>query len=419
MTDEAAPPTITPPPSPAQGLIARVMAMLTKPAETWDVIADEPSSVSSIYKSYIIPLAAIGPIVGAVAGLLVGIGLAALGGGFFMYLLSLILMLAVTYAISLGMVYVMALVIDGLAPSFDSAKNQMLAFKLSAYSMTAGWVAGIAGIIPVLGIVIIIAAMLYNCYLLYVGLPKLMKTPADKAVPYTAVIIVIGIVLYIIAGMVTLPIRGLGAMGMAGSVLGHHSSGLFGNKANDVNININTPDGKASFNLNQVAAAASSAAAQASAVENGTAAPVKVADPAALLALMPQTFMGAARSDDSTSSGGMGGMNASTARARYTIGDGTVTLEVSDTGGLAGLGGMMNAIGVNASSSSAGGYGKMSTEGNRMVTEEYNNDSKSGKYGLVIDGRFAVSAEGSNVDMATLKALAGSVDLGRAAALAK
>ena len=41
------------------GLVARVKSILLQPKPTWEVIDGEPSTISSIYKSYVIPLAAI------------------------------------------------------------------------------------------------------------------------------------------------------------------------------------------------------------------------------------------------------------------------------------------------------------------------------------------------------------------------
>ena len=45
-----------------------------------------------------------------------------------------------------------ALIIDALAPSFNGTKDPVKAFKVAAYSATAGWVAAILNIIPMLGI---------------------------------------------------------------------------------------------------------------------------------------------------------------------------------------------------------------------------------------------------------------------------
>jgi ABC-type Na+ efflux pump permease subunit len=43
---------------------------------------------------------------------------------------------------------------------------------------------------------------LYSLYLLYLGLPILMKSPRDKAVAYTAVVIIAAVVLFMLTGFV-------------------------------------------------------------------------------------------------------------------------------------------------------------------------------------------------------------------------
>src|SRR3546814_19229977 len=51
--------------------------------------------------------------------------------------------MAVRYVLTLVGVYVLALVIDELAPQFGAARGRTQAFKLAAYSGTAWWVAGV------------------------------------------------------------------------------------------------------------------------------------------------------------------------------------------------------------------------------------------------------------------------------------
>jgi hypothetical protein len=72
----------------------------------------------------------------------------------------------------------------------------LAAFKVSAYSMTPSWLAGIFSIIPSISFLSLLG--LYGVYVLYLGLPRLMRTPEDKAVSYTAVVVLAAIVLSIV-----------------------------------------------------------------------------------------------------------------------------------------------------------------------------------------------------------------------------
>ena len=96
--------------------------------------------------------------------------------------------------------YVLALVIDALAPTFSGQRSQIQALKLAAYSLTAAWLAGIFALIPELRLLGLLG--LYSLYLLYGGLPVLMKPSGDKTLPYTAVVVVAAFVLFLIIGSV-------------------------------------------------------------------------------------------------------------------------------------------------------------------------------------------------------------------------
>ena len=87
--------------------------------------------------------------------------------------------------------------------------------KTSAYSYTAAWVAGIFNLIPSIALLGLLAA-LYSCYLLFLGLPVLMKAPEDKAVGYTAVVIIVAIVLYFVIGAIVAQFAWRPTMGMNG-----------------------------------------------------------------------------------------------------------------------------------------------------------------------------------------------------------
>ena len=92
----------------------------------------------------------------------------------------------VVYLITLAMVYIIAGVIDLLAPRFGGEKNFANAVKLSAYSHTPLWLAGIFLLVPGLNFLLILG--LYGFYLLWIGLPMLMKVPHEKALTYAAAV---------------------------------------------------------------------------------------------------------------------------------------------------------------------------------------------------------------------------------------
>ncbi|OWR01293.1 Yip1 family protein [Sphingopyxis witflariensis] len=189
----------TPPVTPASGVIERAKNILLKPKETWAAIDTEPATVQSIYVPYVVLLAAIGPIAQLIGGQVFGYG--AFGVTFRPSLGSALTSAVLSYGLALATIFVLALIIDALAPNFGGQKNQVQALKVAAYSATAGWLAGIFGLIPSLAILGILAG-LYGLYLLYLGLPILMKVPEDKAAGYTIVVVIAAVVIFLIIGVI-------------------------------------------------------------------------------------------------------------------------------------------------------------------------------------------------------------------------
>ncbi len=186
-------------PPAASGIIQRAKDILLKPNETWPVIAAEPATTQSIYVPYVLVLAALGPLAGFIGQQVFGITM--LGVTYHPPLVGALVMAIVSYGLSLATTFILALVIDGLAPNFGGEKNQVQALKVAAYAGTAGWVGGIFGILPAIAVIGLLFA-LYGLYLLYLGLPVLMKVPQDKALVYTVVVVVVYIVLFLIVGAV-------------------------------------------------------------------------------------------------------------------------------------------------------------------------------------------------------------------------
>jgi hypothetical protein len=179
-------------------LVERVKHILLTPRPEWEVIDAEPTTPAALYTGYIMPLAAIGPIAQVVGYSVFGMRF---GGSVYRTPIgTAIISAVVTYVLSLAAVYVLALVIDALAPTFNGTKNQIQALKVAAYSSTAGWLAGIFALLPGLRALGILG--LYGIYLLYLGLPVLMKVPAEKAGGYTVAVVVAAIVLFFVIGVI-------------------------------------------------------------------------------------------------------------------------------------------------------------------------------------------------------------------------
>jgi hypothetical protein len=183
-------------------LISRVQNILLKPKEEWAVIDAEPATVQGIFTSYVMILAAIPPLMVAIGLFLFLPHGTIYGVAYGVSTTALVVGAVVQYILGLVSVYVLALIIDALAPSFGSTKDPIKALKVAAYYPTAVWLGYILMIYPPIGFLGVLVGGIYSLYLLFLGLPVLMKTPADKQVAYFVVTLVVAIVVIGIINMV-------------------------------------------------------------------------------------------------------------------------------------------------------------------------------------------------------------------------
>ncbi|MBO9376974.1 DUF1282 domain-containing protein [Sphingomonas histidinilytica] len=181
------------------GLVERAKNILVTPKTEWPVIDGEPSTIGDIYKNYVLVLAAIPAICTFIGSSLFGYSV--LGVAFRVPIVTALSSAIVSYVMSLISIYVLGMIIDALAPSFGGTRNPVQAFKVAAYSNTAGWVAGILTIIPQLALIAALLS-LYGFYLLYLGLPVLMKAPKEKGLAYTIVTVIAAIILFVVVGAI-------------------------------------------------------------------------------------------------------------------------------------------------------------------------------------------------------------------------
>lgn len=389
------------PGSAGAGLVNRVKDILTKPAATWDVIDAERPTVGSLYVGYLIPLAAAAMLANAIGMSFIGVG--AFGVSIKVPLLSSLTSAVVSFVLCLGFTFLWALVVDALAPTFGGQKDRIQALKVVAYSSTAGLVAALFTIIPMLGFLVFLGG-LYGLYLLYLGLPKLMKTPEDKALPYTATIVGIGIAIGLVCMvlMMALGLAGVGANRLSGA---------------DVSGTVQLPGGQGSVDLGKLQAATEKMEAAAEAIKSGEAPPIS--DPDSLKAYLPASVAGFTRGEVSGSTASAAGIEGAEAEARYSKGDANLRIQIVDMGGAGALAGMAGAFNVKKSKESATGYEKMGVVNGRMTTESYDRTAKRGEYGVLVGERFMVQARGDNVSMDELKAAVEAVGLSRLEAAAK
>jgi len=182
------------------GLAGRAWSMLVRPRATWEIIAAEPADPRALFLAYVAPLAAVGPICGAMGLQVFGASIAGihlkLGLG------GTVLAAAANYGLGLLAVYLLAMAVSALAPAFGGQADLRRALNLVAFSATGFWVSGLFALYPTLGFPAAMLGGLCSLYALFRGLQPLMRPPPDRTLTYYAGVLACGLALTLILRLV-------------------------------------------------------------------------------------------------------------------------------------------------------------------------------------------------------------------------
>ncbi|HOV18850.1 Yip1 family protein [Ottowia sp.] len=401
-------------------LVDRVKSILLNPKPTWAAIEAEPATPAGLYKDYLVWLAAIPALCGFIGMSLIGVG--GFGITVRVPLLLGLANLVVSYVLSLVGIYVLSLIVNALAPRFGGVQSPIQALKLTVYASTAALVGGVFSLLPALSILGLLAA-LYSIYLIYTGLPVLMKNPPEKSMVYTVVVLIAGVVIGLILGAVT-------ALFTPHRALMHGSEG----------VSITTPQGKVDINTAALEAASqkmqeatrqmeqaqkdgNSAAVVAAAGQAATAAMGALGgaqgnvDAQALKAALPDQLAGLPRTGLEAQNNTAAGVSVGQVSADYQKDDKHLRVEIIDMGGMSALAQIAGMV--QGEKETNGRVEKIWQEGGRTRQEEYQKDGSSAEAKSILKNGLVVSAQGSNLSIDEVRGALGKLDLAALEGLAR
>ncbi len=180
-------------------ILSRAYGLLREPKKEWEQIKAEQTTVPSILIGYVAPLAAIPPVCDLIGSTLFNRMLQTAPAEAFVRGL-------VTWLVTVALVFLLGLLINALAENFEADRDDLGAHKIAAYALTPAFLSGVFSLWPPLWWLSLfaLAAMVF---LMYRGLPILMKAPQERALSYAATVtiaaMVAGIVLFSLASCVT------------------------------------------------------------------------------------------------------------------------------------------------------------------------------------------------------------------------
>ena len=185
-------------------LVSRVRGVMTNPMQTLAEHLQPVPPWSVVTREHVLPLLVI---TGLLASLLVvafspvaqvpgapGIDLAALALGFVLRIIvNFVLILVLTVIVG-----VFAVLFDG-RPKFNGA------FALVALAMTPVFLAEAIGYIPLIGMILMLASLVYAMVILYRGVPMALQVPENKRVLHFIMTLATMFVMFIVVSAALLP----------------------------------------------------------------------------------------------------------------------------------------------------------------------------------------------------------------------
>jgi hypothetical protein len=172
-------------------LVTRVKGILFRPRSTWAAIDSESTTTAALYTQYIVPLAGLAAVARLIGVVFVGFPVIPSPPFWIAFVWA-----ALYFVFELLAVDVIAFVIDWLAPRMHAQSSPIQALKVATYARTPLWIAGLALIIPTLQVVAISVGAIYSVYLLWLGIPELMKAPKHRLPVYALLTMVAAAGLY-------------------------------------------------------------------------------------------------------------------------------------------------------------------------------------------------------------------------------
>jgi hypothetical protein len=183
-------------------LLSRAKHIIVTPKSEWAFIADEEESANSVFMNVALP------VILACAFIIFIVYTFFWSGEHFVTTLNESAALRAglyfgiqTALIGIAGVWLTAAIVNALAPVFGSEKNMGHAMQLVTYAMTPAWVVGLLVIFLPFRIIGLIFGG-YGLYLMYLGLPRMMKTPQEKVVKYLFSSVIFMFVIYFALGFI-------------------------------------------------------------------------------------------------------------------------------------------------------------------------------------------------------------------------
>jgi len=389
-------------------VIARTKNLLLQPRAEWRRIDEEPAGIGRTVARTLLPLAAIPAVCSAIGLCLVGIR----GGGAAVTLPWSVgaLQALALYLLAVVGLAVVAVITTLVAPTFGGRAERARGFKLAVHGATAALVGGVFLLVPPLAPLALLAA-LYSAYLVFTGLPVIMRCAPKRCVPYTAVVVLAGAVVGLLGSSAMTHFL---SVGLGGAEIALHTPG--GLLRLDAAGMVTASQQMADAAQKMATASEKQEAAAAQQQKTGTP-PVTGGDPdkgvvpaASLKAALPETLGPFARKSIEMQGGRVGERESSNAKADYASGEQRLRVELTDLGHMRRLMADAGAV-VQGERENAVESERTWQENGRILHENYRKDGSFAQVTTTLRNGVVAELTGQRMTLDEVKAASSQLDL--------
>lgn len=193
-------------------MINHIWGLMAHPDREWQQIRGEEETISHMYLTHVLILAAIPAISAYIGTTQVGWSHAPGTAAVRLTEASALPLTVLSYLTMLFGVAIMGAFIHWMSKTYDARPTLTQCVVFAAYTATPLFIGGLAALYPSiwLGMAVGTAAVCYTAYLLYVGIPTFMNIPKEEGFVFASSILAVGLVVLVAIMAITVILWGIG-----------------------------------------------------------------------------------------------------------------------------------------------------------------------------------------------------------------
>lgn len=179
-------------------MIHHVWGLFTHPDQEWQEIRGEEESISHMYLTHVLILAAVPAVSAYIGTSQVGWSIGS-RAPVMLTEASAMQLTIMSYLAMLAGVAVMGAFINWMSRTYDASPSMAQCVVFAAYTATPLFIGGLAALYPNMWLAMFVgtAAICYTVYLLYVGIPTFMNIPSDEGFLFSSSVLAVGLVMLV------------------------------------------------------------------------------------------------------------------------------------------------------------------------------------------------------------------------------